>query len=177
MISELAQQQINVVWFKRDLRTFDHKPLATAAASGRVVPIYIIEPAYWNLPDSSARHWSFIHDSLIELQRELEFLGAPLVIRVGESLEILKDLQQQIGSFKLWSHEETGNNWTYQRDLKIKSWCQSQNITWAESPMNGVIRRLKSRDQWASQRHAIMAAPVTKRPESIALAVADEWRR
>jgi hypothetical protein len=37
----------NIIWFKRDLRLQDHAPLAAAAMAGRVLPLYIIEPALW----------------------------------------------------------------------------------------------------------------------------------
>ncbi len=32
-----------VVWFKRDLRTTDHRPL-TSAATGPMIPLYVVEP-------------------------------------------------------------------------------------------------------------------------------------
>ena len=159
-----TRDPINVVWFKRDLRTSDHKPLSGAASSGRVIPLYIIEPSFWSLPDMSARHWSFIYDSLIELQQDLESLGAPLIVRIGETLQGLQDIQKQAGQFSLWSHEETGNAWTYQRDLQIQDWCRTQRITWNESATNGVFRRLKSRDQWAAQRDSFMRDKAIQRP-------------
>lgn len=34
------------VWFKRDLREFDHQPLVSAATAGEVVALYVIEPDY-----------------------------------------------------------------------------------------------------------------------------------
>ncbi|MGB1710716.1 MAG: deoxyribodipyrimidine photo-lyase, partial [Candidatus Puniceispirillaceae bacterium] len=35
---------VEIVWYKRDLRVEDHAPLARAAASGAVIPLYILEP-------------------------------------------------------------------------------------------------------------------------------------
>jgi deoxyribodipyrimidine photo-lyase len=35
---------VQLVWFKRDLRVFDHAPLAQAARRGPVLPLYIAEP-------------------------------------------------------------------------------------------------------------------------------------
>ena len=83
---------IHIIWFKRDLRVSDHAPLTASAQAGRVLPLYIIEPELWKLPDSSRRHWHFIHDSLLDLQRDLAALGAPLVIRIGEATEVLEKL-------------------------------------------------------------------------------------
>lgn len=161
-------QTANIVWFKRDLRVTDHAPLVAAANAGSVLPLYIIEPQLWTLPDSSPRHWRFIHDSLLDLQHDLAALGAPLIIRIGEAVEVLEQLRHDLARFTLWSHEETGNHWTYQRDLSVAQWCRSHGIIWHECASKGVVRRLKSRDGWAKQRDARMAAPVLPAPAALA---------
>ncbi|MEC8623952.1 MAG: deoxyribodipyrimidine photo-lyase, partial [Bdellovibrionota bacterium] len=39
------KQKINILWFKRDLRTRDHLPLKRALESdNKCLPIYIFEP-------------------------------------------------------------------------------------------------------------------------------------
>ncbi|MEE3118896.1 MAG: deoxyribodipyrimidine photo-lyase, partial [Pseudomonadota bacterium] len=69
-----------LVWFKRDLRVHDHAPLAAAAELGEpVIPLYVIEPDYWQLPDTSARQWGFVQDSLEDLRRQLRRLGGDLL--------------------------------------------------------------------------------------------------
>lgn len=154
----------NIVWFKRDLRVSDHAPLAFAANSGSLLPLYIIEPELWKLPDSSRRHWHFIHDSLLDLQSDLIKMGSTLIIRIGEAIEVLEQLRHRLGKFVLWSHEETGNGWTYQRDIAITKWCQAHSITWHELPSNGVVRRLKNRDGWAKLRYERMNSPIIQKP-------------
>ncbi len=158
---------VNVVWYKRDLRIHDHAPLMDAALHGKVVPLYVVEPNLWSLPDSSRRHWHFIHDSLTELQNKIISLGTPLVIRVGEALQTFQNLYDEVGPFTLWSHEETGNDWTYQRDLSVKKWCTENKITWKEFPTNGVVRRLKNRDGWSALRDQRMTAEIIKAPKFI----------
>jgi deoxyribodipyrimidine photo-lyase len=153
-----------VVWFKRDLRNEDHAPLANASKIGPVVPLYIVEPAYWLLPDTSRRHWHFIHDSLTDLNEALTTHGAPLIIRVDDAISVLEELRQQLGVFTLWSHEETGNDWTYQRDKQVALWCKTHHIEWHETPTNGVVRRLTSRDNWLKLRNARMAMPLIAAP-------------
>jgi deoxyribodipyrimidine photo-lyase len=158
----------SVVWFKRDLRIHDHAPLFAAACAGLpIVPLYIVEPEYWRLPDVSARHWHFIHDSLVELRQALHTLGAPLLIRVGKAVEVMEYLRQSYGAFQLYSHEETGNAWTYQRDQAIGIWCKTQRIHWEEFPSHGVIRRLYNRDEWAIRRNAHMQQPIIALPASV----------
>ena len=60
----LMTNSINIVWFKRDLRITDHAPLFEAGQMGSLIPLYIVEPELWRQPDSSRRHWHFIHNSL-----------------------------------------------------------------------------------------------------------------
>lgn len=165
--TQIMSQLINVVWFKRDLRISDHAPLFEATRLGNVLPLYIVEPELWQQPDTSRRHWYFIHDSLLQLQSSLALLGAPLIVRVGEAVEVLKQLFDELGAFTLWSHEETGNRWTYQRDIAVAAWCRSHSLSWHEFQSNGVVRRLKSRDGWAKLRDEHMASPVILAPQQI----------
>jgi deoxyribodipyrimidine photo-lyase len=158
---------VHIVWFKRDLRVDDHAPLCHAVAQGRVIPIYIVEPEYWALPDVSRRHWHFIHDSLGDLERALGSMGASLVIHTGDAVAVLEAIRATYGHVSLWSHEETGNGWTYARDRKVAAWCRSHGIKWGETPSNGIVRRLKSRDGWAALRDARMAQPILAAPPAI----------
>ncbi|MBT5822153.1 MAG: deoxyribodipyrimidine photo-lyase, partial [Rhodobacteraceae bacterium] len=48
----------SIVWFKRDLRNHDHAPLLAASQSNSpVIPLYIVEPEYWQQAFASRRHW------------------------------------------------------------------------------------------------------------------------
>ena len=74
----MQKSEIQIVWFKRDLRTIDHKPLFEASKTLKpILPIYVVENEYWKQPFSNKRHWCFIYDSLIELRKELKKLGQP----------------------------------------------------------------------------------------------------
>jgi deoxyribodipyrimidine photolyase len=78
-----------LLWFKRDLRIQDHPALTLAASLGPVLPLYVVEPDYWQLPDTSARQWEFTAESLASLRDDLARLGAPLIIRVGDAVETI----------------------------------------------------------------------------------------
>jgi deoxyribodipyrimidine photo-lyase len=148
---------LQIVWFKRDLRTQDHRPLASAALAGPVLPLFVAESDLWQQPDMSGRHWAFVEECLHELRLELASLGQPLVVRTGEVTDILSDLNAAHRIAALWSHEETGNEWTHQRDKRVAVWCRAKGITWHEERQSGVIRRLGSRDGWARRWDAFMA--------------------
>jgi deoxyribodipyrimidine photo-lyase len=140
---------VQVVLFKRDLRVRDHRPLQEAAHRGSVLPLAVVEPELWAQPDASARQWAFCAESLAELQRELTGLGAPLLVRLGEMVPVLAELAEQVSIAALWSHEETGNGWSYARDRALAAWCRARGIPWHEMPQNGVVRRLGTREGWA----------------------------
>jgi deoxyribodipyrimidine photo-lyase len=152
---------LQLVWFKRDLRVADHRPLAMAAASGPVLPLYIVEPGLWAEPDCSARQWAFAAECLADLQRDLAALGQPLCVMTGDAVAIFRHLHQQHRIAALWSHQETGNGWTYARDRRVAAWAREAAVPWHESRPFGVIRRLDTRDGWAEAWDREMARPVT----------------
>ncbi len=158
-----------LLWLKRDLRLHDHPALTLAAGIGDVLPVYLVEPDYWALPDTSARQWQFIEESLHHLRDDLASIGAPLVVRVGEAVTMLDRLARANRITTMISHEETGNLWTFARDRRVAAWARNAGIDWQEVPQTGVIRRLAGRNGWAKQRDGFMAAPVLPVPSVRAL--------
>ncbi|MFN7784137.1 MAG: deoxyribodipyrimidine photo-lyase [Lysobacterales bacterium] len=98
-----------LIWFKRDLRVQDHAPLAVAAERGAVLPLYVVEPGYWQLDDVASRHWRVLRPALAELREALAALGQPLVVREGEVCAVLDALHRALPFDALYAHEETGN--------------------------------------------------------------------
>lgn len=159
---------IDIVWFKRDLRLADHSPLVSATNTGRpIIPLYVVEPKYWDQPYSAPRHWWFIHDCLTELRQLLQNRGNDLIIRVGSVTDILNTLHKNYSIHTIHSHEETGPMWTYHRDILVDRWCDHHNVNWHEYPSNGVIRGLDNRDGWAKKRNTRMNKPVYPAPDHI----------
>ncbi len=159
-----------ILWFKRDLRLSDNAAFVAAAARGPVLPLFIVEPDYWRLPDVSDRHWRFWSACVVDLAEQIEARGGKLIIRVGETVEVLEALRQEIGTFTLHSHEETGNAWTFERDKAVKRWRRSAGVPWHEHKQFGVVRGSRvNRDRWAAQWDRMMAQPVLAEP------VVKEW--
>lgn len=173
-----------VVWFKRDLRTEDHAPLAAACAAGPVVPLYVIEPELWRQPDSAQRHWDFIAESLEALACELARLGLPLCVVHAEMREVLPRLVATLGPFVLRSHQETGSAWTFARDRQVAAWCQVRAIPWHQARQQGVVRGLGHRRGWVAQWEAFMqermSSPRPSQPaqgwDALPLLSSDDWR-
>ena len=155
----------SVVWFKRDLRVQDHAPLAEACSRGPVLALYIVEPGLWQQPDAALQHFRFMAECLQDLQRDLQARGIPLLIREGEAVEVLQRLHALHAFGQLWSHEETGNGFTYARDRAVAAWCRSTGVHWQERPQFGVVRRLRQRQHWQPRWEALMAAPIVQAPD------------
>ncbi|MEO1041034.1 MAG: deoxyribodipyrimidine photo-lyase [Pseudomonadota bacterium] len=160
-------QNVQLVWYKRDLRVVDHEVLAKAARHGAVLPLFIVEPELWQQPDMSGRQWAFVAECLQGLRRDLAALGQPLIVRIGDAVEVLHDLCDANDISAVWSHEETGNAWTYARDRRVAAWAQSRSIRRIELRQSGVVRRLRTRNGWAKNWDSFMAMPIAQVPQAL----------
>ncbi len=144
-----VKQEIVIVWFKRDLRFTDHEPLYYAQKQNLpVLLVYCFEPSVMNYDDSDVRHWRFVHQSLQEMQYKLHDLHSQVYVFHDEVKTVFKKLSEHYHIQKIFSHQETGNKVTYDRDLLIQQFCLENNIEWDEYQQNGVVRKLKSRQVW-----------------------------
>ena len=154
-----------IVWFKRDLRTQDSAPLASALTQGPTLALYIIEPELWQQVTASQRHWQLVRHGLDQLIRELALLGAELCIKIGAAEQVFSELHHSLGIFHLHAHEETGDAWSYDRDKRISTWCNAHGVAFHEQRNFGVFRGLRERDGWARRWRQHMSAPIDELPE------------
>lgn len=87
----MNRQEINIVWFKRDLRFTDHEPLFHAQQSPLpTLLIYCFEPSLMEFDDSDVRHWRFIYESLQEMNEKLNSLQVEIYIFHSEVLPVFE---------------------------------------------------------------------------------------
>ena len=156
----LTNKPVQVVWFKKDLRITDHQPLFEAAQRGPCLCLYTFEDELLQAPDFDYRHYLFLVDSLQALGKQLQELNCPLVIRRGEITGILNTLQEETQFVALWSHEETGNWLSFQRDERLRDWCRHKGVLWREYAQNGVQRPMKDREKWGEKWQTLMERPL-----------------
>ena len=160
--------KVNVLWFKRDLRLHDHTPITDACAAGLpILPLYIVDPDYWRQVFSSRAHWHFIFDCLVELREECSKLGQPLLVLRGDTINVLQGLADKFLIDEIYAHEETGGDWSRQRDERVRKWCRSNSTALREYPSNGVIRELTSRDDWSKLRDHRINQPLIPKPKRL----------
>lgn len=156
------------VWFKKDLRLKDHRPLVEAAQAGNVFLFYVFDPVVTKDVHWDVTHTTFVLESLHALNQELaQRYGMQIHIFEKPILEVLELLRQHHLLDALYSHEETGLDITYSIDKSVAAYLAKHDIAWLESPTNGVVRRLKDRDQWNSIWQKRMREPVLDPPQRI----------
>ena len=144
--------EINVVWFKRDLRLRDHEPLKLAIETGRpCLLLYVFETILLEDRHYDARHWRFVHQSLEDMHVSLKQLDNGqhrLQVTTGNVPELLENISKSFPIHSIFSHEEIGLDLTFKRDKEVASWCDKKDVTWFETPSGAVHRALSHRRTW-----------------------------
>jgi deoxyribodipyrimidine photo-lyase len=88
-----------LVWFRRDLRLEDNPALSAAQATGApLIPVYIHDDAAeGDWPDGGASRW-WLHHSLAHLAATLEERGSRLILRQGDTANVLAQLIEESGA-------------------------------------------------------------------------------
>lgn len=149
----VLKKQIQIVWFKRDLRLFDHAPLfdVCALSAENNIPtllLYVFEPSVMQNYDYDIRHAQFISQSLIDLNNRLKVFKTEIIILHAEILLVFEFLNSAFSVASVRSYEEVGNTLTYERDKLVKKFFKKHGINWIESQIPGIYRGLKNRDSW-----------------------------
>ncbi len=159
---------VEVVWFKKDLRILDHQPLIEASKSERkIICLFLVEPERLNIDDTDHIHIEWELENAEMLSKSLDQIGGYLHIKFENAVNAMQDIENEYGIRRILSHQETGNSWSYERDLEMKRWCDSNNIEWLEFPTNGVIRGLTDRDLWKRKRDSRMRIELHDSPSLV----------
>ncbi len=153
-------EDISVVWLKRDLRLQDNEAIFNALRAGkRVLMLYVFEKSLQEDPHYSQRHFNFVKQSLQDLNSQLTAYNTCILAAEGEVIPVLKTLQQHFNLRRLFSHQETGIDLTFDRDKEVKRFCRNYKIEWQENVNNGVFRGRKDRKSWRNDWTAYMKSP------------------
>ena len=156
-----------VVWFKKDLRIRDHEPLIVASERGAAKFVYVYEDEQIKDPTYSPAKHGFLNESLVELDHSLRSLGACLSVLRGTLPGVFADIHRKNPITLLLSHQETGNDTSYKRDMRVKQWCKDQGVEWQEFTQTGVVRALKNRDGWSKQWNLRMNRAIFPAPQKL----------
>ncbi|GGA77419.1 FAD-binding protein [Flavobacterium palustre] len=156
----MQKKQINVVWFKRDLRLQDNEAIFNAVKTATpTLLLYVFEKSLENDPHYSQRHWNFIKQSLVDINKQLKKLNTHVLAVSSEVAHVFNTLQEIYKIDSVFSHQETGLKITYERDKTFKRFCKNNQINWVENINNGIFRGLKNRTDWISKWEKYMNEP------------------
>ncbi len=124
------QDDVNIFWFRRDLRLEDNAALYHALkANIPVIPIFIFDTHILHqLEDKSDKRVNFIHHQLIQLNLQLVKLGTTLKVYYGEPLRVWKQLFDDYNIHSVFTNHDY-EPYARQRDETIKQFLQEKNIT------------------------------------------------
>ena len=97
----------SLVWFRRDLRSFDHAALHHALTQSRqVFCVFVFDRAIIdNLPKKD-RRIEFIHASLLELDSELRTLGGSLIVLHDNAATAIPALAAELGVHAVFANHD-----------------------------------------------------------------------
>ena len=159
---------VSVVWLRRDLRLADNPAIAQAKADGRqILFLYHLDSERMERHDVDGIHVQWELDCLNSLKSDIEDRGGVVLFRFGHILESLTELHELYNIHTIYGNEESGLQWSWDRDRAVAEWCRENNVQLVEFPSNGVIRGLRSRDDWKALRDRRIDASLIEAPSRI----------
>ena len=160
-------KDINILWFKKDLRIEDNEALLESLKDRDIIPIYIIEKEIWIQKTHSNRQWQFCKECLLDLSNSLKEIGQPLIIRTGKVIEIFEKISHEFTIKGIYSHQETGDYLTYKRDQEVRKWAYKKKIIWKEYLQFSVFRGNLDRNNWSKKWRQNMERKLFVKPSKI----------
>ena len=118
MPSASGQPKTVIWWVRRDLRLTDNQALHAALSAGeRLVPVFIIDPA-WMDPPAPLRQ-GFLWAGLRQLDADLRARGSRLILREGRPAQALSQLVAETGAQAIFA-EEDYHPYALQRDREVR---------------------------------------------------------
>lgn len=95
-------------WFRRDLRLHDNPALFSALQKNRnVLPVYIFDTNFLSkLENIRDPRVNFIFENITKLKSELEKLGSTLLVRHGETVDVIGQLIDEYRVKKIYTNHD-----------------------------------------------------------------------
>ena len=156
-----------IVWFRRDLRIFDHEPLSRAAKRGDVIPIFIFDRALLLHPETGSGRVRFMLDCLKSLNEDLRSRGGRLILRAGDPVEILPALIKETQADGIYSYIDFERIYGRVRDARLNRALAEENlkIRWFE-PL-GSLSEFIAYPDYRKCWYAQMTQPQISAPQQI----------
>ncbi|MCA3176244.1 MAG: deoxyribodipyrimidine photo-lyase, partial [Burkholderiales bacterium] len=126
-----AHYRTALVWFRRDLRCFDHTALHTALSQAdQVYAVFVFDRDILDaLPSRYDRRVEFIWHALRELDTQLRQRGGGLMVLQGKAREEIPRLAAQLGVEAVMTHHDYEPQ-AIARDAAVAAALQQQGRAW-----------------------------------------------
>jgi deoxyribodipyrimidine photo-lyase len=112
----------SVMWFRRDLRLGDNPALLDAAADGRVLGLFVVDPLLWGRSGDPRR------EQLAASLRALsESMGGRLVVRRGDPAAVVPAVADEVGAWRVHIAADYGP-YGQRRDQEVEAALQCQLV-------------------------------------------------
>jgi deoxyribodipyrimidine photo-lyase len=125
-----TKAQVNIFWFRRDLRLHDNTGLFHALKAGKpVLPVFIFDREILDkLEDKDDRRVEFIHSALMEMQKKLEDAGAGIYICQGKPMEVFAQLLNDYDIDGVFTNHDY-EPYAIKRDIAVKEMLAKQGVS------------------------------------------------
>lgn len=171
----MIKEKISILWLKRDLRSHDHmclslcSKLSLADPEFKVLTLYTEEMGYWESNKSSKEQREFVHQCVLNLNHNLLALNKRSTMddqvenkhenimvfvptEFTNALEPIIKLKNYYDIENIFCHRETGNGWTFTRDIQMKRFCKSSSINFIELKSDCLARGKREHNDFQSVR-------------------------
>ena len=126
----LQKPEVNVFWFRRDLRVHDNHALFQALTSGKpVLPIFIFDP---NILDKLDKPFDlrvqFIHETIESLQQSFAQVGSSIQVYYNTPIDVFKTLLDTYQLSAVFTNHDY-EPFALERDTQIESMLSTQGVS------------------------------------------------
>ncbi len=123
-------ETVSICWLRRDLRLDDNAALYQALLENKnVIPLFIFDRDILDkLPDKSDKRVQFIYNELASIQLQLKEMGATLLVKVGDPMDVWNELIKEWAILSVYTNHDF-EPYARDRDIKVGALLNSQGIS------------------------------------------------
>ncbi len=125
----MQKPEINIMWFRRDLRLADNAALYHALKSKKpVLPLFIFDTEILDqLENKADKRVAFIHAALMEMHQELVGYGSSMDIRQGKPAVIFRNILKEYQVREVFTNHDY-EPYALQRDNAVSAILTDNNV-------------------------------------------------
>jgi len=157
----------SILWFRRDLRLDDHQPLQECCRLGAVLPLFVLDPALLQHPETGSGRVAFLLEALAALDQDLRRRGGRLLVRRGDPMEVLPALASACGVRRVFAHSDSERILGRVRDARVDRALRRRGVAMHWFEPAGACAELVPYPHWRHLWQAAMAGEAAAAPRRV----------